>query len=744
MNNNYKLDESGMAVLLDIHDILMTWNTSDISVLQKVCEKLCSSLNFDLVWGGMIGSGSKLEISAAAGKDAQAIKGILLNYADTAVEHPLKKCLTNSSPVVSNKGLIALHNQAFAELSEQTRTSPVTLYPLTLENGCVGVIGISSNKLQKQKNYEQNLLQLTAQHAGFALGMLRSFVSRDHEQSNLKLAAAVFDSSLEGIFITDTNGTILATNSASTRITGYTSLELIGQNPRLFKSDHHDEAFYAALWQAVHLHNQWEGEIWNKRKNGEIYPEWLSISAIKNETGIVQNYIGIFIDISKQKEAERHLAYLAYHDQLTQLPNRDLLHDRLNMAVLQAKRTQQSIAVLFIDLDHFKYVNDTFGHSVGDKLLQEVALKLSTCLREQDTLARMGGDEFTVILQDFNNRQDVELAARRILDTLDTPFLVDHHALYVSASIGISFYPEDGSTASELMRRADTAMYSAKNDGRRRLHFFQSGMEGYSVNRVAMEQHLRQALVQNEFVVYYQPQIDINSGRIVGVEALLRWQRPGIGLVPPNQFIPLAEDTGIILPIGEWVLREACKQHKFWKQTHGINLRMGVNLSSHQFKQATLSTTIASILKETGMDATFLDLELTESVAMQDVYKSLRTLKTLKQFGVQISIDDFGTGYSSLSYLKQFPIDRLKIDQSFVADIATDPNSAAIVLAIIAMSHSLGLDVIAEGVETQEQFKFLKMHGCNEVQGYLLGRPMPADDFSIFLYQWPGMKALIK
>jgi len=585
-------------------------------------------------------------------------------------------------------------------------------------------------------------LQLTAQHAGFALGMLRSFVARDNEQSNLKLAAAVFDSSLEGIFITDINGTILATNSACTRITGYTPVELIGQNPRLLKSDHHSEMFYNALWQAVNQNNQWEGEIWNKRKNGEIYPQWLSISAIKNEDGAVQNYIGIFIDISKQKEAEHHLAYLAYHDQLTQLPNRDLLHDRLNMAVLQARRNKQSIAVLFIDLDHFKYVNDTFGHSVGDKLLQEVALKLSTCLREQDTLARMGGDEFTVILQDFNSRQDVELAARRILDALETPFLVDHHALYVSASIGISFFPEDGSTASELMRRADTAMYSAKNDGRHRLHFFQSDMEGYSVNRVAMEQHLRQALVQKEFVVYYQPQIDINSGRIVGAEALLRWQRPGIGLVPPNQFIPLAEDTGIILPIGEWVLREACNQHKLWKQTRGIKLRIGVNLSSHQFKQATLSTTVANILKDTGMDATFLDLELTESVAMQDVYKSLRTLKTLKQSGVQISIDDFGTGYSSLSYLKQFPIDRLKIDQSFVADIATEPNSAAIVLAIIAMSHSLGLDVIAEGVETQEQFKFLKMHGCNEVQGYLLGRPMPAEEFSKFLYQWSGIKAL--
>ncbi|MDD5112773.1 MAG: EAL domain-containing protein [Methylobacter sp.] len=741
MTNTLNLDQDGMAVLLDIHDILMTWNASELSVLQKVCEKLRTSLHLDLVWGGLISPNNNLSISAAAGVDAEQVTGTQLTYSDAFEPCRLRQCIDSVLPVYLTDGLIALNSLAFDQLSEQTRTLPTVLYPLKLNGACVGILGISTKKPQQQKQHEQVLLQLTAQHAGFALGMLRSFVAKDNDQGNLKLAAAVFDSSLEGIFITDTVGTILAANAACGRITGYDPQELIGKNPRVLKSDHHGEEFYTALWKTVRQQNQWEGEIWNKRKNGDIFPQWLSISAIKNEQDLVQNYIGIFIDISKQKAAERHLAYLAYHDQLTELPNRDLFHDRLNMAVLQAKRSQQNIAVLFIDLDHFKYINDTFGHAIGDQLLQQVALKLASCLREQDTLARMGGDEFTVILQEFNNRQDVELAARRILDTLDTPFLVDHHALYVSASIGISFFPEDGNDASELMKRADTAMYSAKNDGRRRLHFFQASMEGYSLNRVAMEQHLRIALEQNEFMVFYQPQINLNSGRIVGAEALLRWHRPGIGLIPPNQFIPLAEDTGLILPIGEWVLRETCKQHKLWTNTRNSNLRIGVNLSGHQFKQANLSTTVANILQETGMNPKFLDLELTESVAMQDVYTSLRTLKTLKHAGVQISIDDFGTGYSSLSYLKQFPIDRLKIDQSFVADIASDPNSAAIVLAIIAMSHSLGLDVIAEGVETQEQLQFLKMHGCNEVQGYLFGRPMPADEFSKFLSQWPDLKS---
>lgn len=731
-----------MAVLLDIHDILMTWDASELSVLQKVCDKLCSSLHFDLVWGALIGPDAKLSISAAAGKDTEHIKGILLENDDSLKNSPLRQCIDTNVPVYLTEGLNALNSRAFNQLSEQTRKLPAAIYPLTLDNGCVGILGICTKDQQHQKKHEQTILQLTAQHAGFALGMLRSFVAKDNTQSHLKLAAAVFDSSLEGIFITDTKGTILATNAACTRITGYPPEEIIGQNPRMFKSDHHGREFYASLWHAVFQNNQWEGEIWNKRKNCDIYPQWLSISAIKNEQGQVQNYIGIFIDISKQKNAEHHLAYLAYHDQLTHLPNRNLFHDRLNIAILQAKRSQQSLAVLFIDLDHFKYINDTFGHATGDQLLQKVALKLAGCLRDQDTLARMGGDEFTVILQDVNGRQDVHLAASRILDALDTAFIVDHHALHVSTSIGISIFPEDGNDASDLMKRADTAMYSAKNDGRKRFHFFQSSMEGYSVNRVAMEQHLRLALEQNEFTIFYQPQIDLNSGQIVGAEALLRWQRPGIGIVSPNQFIPLAEETGIILPIGEWVLLEVCTQHKLWPQVNGAKLRIGVNLSGHQFKQPNLSTIVANILKESGMDAHYLDLELTESVAMQDVFTSLRTLKILKQSNVQISIDDFGTGYSSLSYLKQFPIDRLKIDQSFVADIATDPNSAAIVLAIIAMSHSLGLNVIAEGVETQEQLKFLKMHGCNEVQGYLFGRPMPANEFSNFLCQWPGLKGL--
>jgi EAL domain-containing protein (putative c-di-GMP-specific phosphodiesterase class I) len=339
-------------------------------------------------------------------------------------------------------------------------------------------------------------------------------------------------------------------------------------------------------------------------------------------------------------------------------------------------------------------------------------------------------------LQDLSSRDDVELTARRINEALDSPICLDDHELYISASIGISYFPEDGDSASVLMKHADTAMYSAKNDGRKRYHFFQISMESYSIRRIEMEHHLRRALDHGEFRVFYQPQINLDSGQIVGAEALLRWQRTGVGLVAPDQFIPLAEETGLIVPIGEWVLREACAQCRAWRQA-GHDLRISVNLSGHQFKQANLSTLVAHILKETGLEPCFLDLELTESIAMQHVEASLKALTTLKHSGVQISIDDFGTGYSSLSYLKQFPIDRLKIDRSFIADIADDPNDAAIVVGIIAMAHCLGLEVIAEGVETDEQLKFLRMHDCNDVQGYLLGYPVPADEFTKLLHGKP-------
>ena len=720
-----------IAVLADIQNILLKKNTDETAKLQKICDKLLQTLSIDLVWGGLLEAKNQLSVKSAAGKGEEHIKGLSLSYAETGINGPVMKCINSMKPVYLTNGFIDICKQFGSGLPDSIQSLHTHLYPLVLGNRCIGIIGVGTH--HTQKTYTRTMLQIVAQSVGFSLGLLRSNMTQNPHHHDLKLASAVFDFALEGIFITDTNGNILAANASASRITGYSNDKLLGQNPRILKSDHHDEQFYQALWQSVHKNNQWQGEIWNKRKNGQVYPEWLSISPIKNDLGEVENYIGIFIDISKQKEAEKRLIHQVNHDNLTGLPNRVLFLDRLNMAVLQAKRNDRMIAVLFIDLDHFKYINDTFGHTQGDQILQKVASRLKTGLRENDTLARMGGDEFTIILQDFDSRHDVEFIANRINSSLDKPIFLGQQEVYISSSIGISILPEDGLNADVLMKRADTAMYSAKRNGRKQLHFFQSEMEGYSCQRLETERHLRRALEQNEFLLHYQPQFDLVSGRIIGAEALLRWQRPDTGLVPPDQFIPLAEENGMILPIGEWVLKEACKQACSWQRAGWHSFRIAVNLSARQFSQVGLSSIISNILTDSGLAPNHLELELTETAAMQHVESTLQTLMTLKQTGVSLSIDDFGTGYSSLSYLKQFPIDRLKIDRSFIADIANDPNDAAIVVATISLANCMGLKVVAEGVETEEQLSFLKMHGCHEAQGFLLGRPVPADQFSDYL-----------
>ncbi|MCF6251672.1 MAG: EAL domain-containing protein [Methylococcaceae bacterium] len=725
---NHNASQEKFAVLSDVQNILLTTNINETGKLQKICDKLLQTFSLDLVWGGLLEANNQLFVKGAAGKGDGHIKGLLLNSAEIPANGPITECINSMVPVHLANGFMDICKQFFSNLPSNIQSLPTQLYPLTMDNRCIGVIGVGTH--QPQQPCTRSLLQMVVQHIGFTLGLLRSYMTYNSLQQDLKLASAVFDCALEGIFITDINGNIQAANTSASRITGYPNDELLGQNPRMLKSDYHDVQFYKSLWQLIRKNNRWQGEIWNKRKNGQVYPEWLSISPIKNDQGEVQSYIGIFIDISKQKEAEKRLIHLANHDKLTGLPNRDLFLDRLNIAVLEAKRHQQQIAVLFIDLDHFKYINDTFGHAQGDQVLQKVASRLKTGLRENDSLARMGGDEFTVILQDFDNHYDVEITANRIISTLDQPIFINQQEVYISSSIGISFFPEDGLSADVLMKRADTAMYSAKNNGRKQFHFFQSAMEGYSSQRLETERLLRRALENNEFLLHYQPQFDLSSGKLIGAEALLRWQRSDSSLVPPNKFIPLAEENGMILPIGEWVLKEVCKQAHSWQQGGWHSFRIAANLSARQFSQAGLSSRISNILSDSDLDPKYLELELTETAAMQNVESTLQTLITLKQTGISISIDDFGTGYSSLSYLKQFPIDRLKIDRSFIADIAHDPNDAAIVVATISLANCMGLRVLAEGVETEEQLSFLKMHGCHEAQGFLLGRPVPAEQFN--------------
>ncbi len=572
-------------------------------------------------------------------------------------------------------------------------------------------------------------------------GTLQDITQGKLAEERLRLSAAVFENTTEGVMITDRAGHIIAVNNAFTDITGYTQEELLGKTSAVLRSGRHDEAFYSAMWGEIQENGSWQGEIWNRRKNGDIYPEWLSISTVKDEQGRVSHYVGVFSDISAMKESESRLDHLAHHDPLTGLPNRLLLNARMEHSLARARRNHSQLAVLFIDLDRFKYINDTLGHPIGDLLLQGVAQRLTACVREEDTVTRLGGDEFTILLEELADSRHASTVAQNIIASLAERFMLQGHEVYVTCSIGISLFPNDGEDITTLFKNADSALYRAKEEGRNNYQYYVEELTTRAMERLAMENSLRHAVARNELVVYYQPQVDLYSGRIIGMEALLRWRHPDLGLVSPGAFIPLAEETGLIVPIGEWVLRTACAQLKQWIDEGLPKIRVGVNLSSRQFNLKNLAEIVAGILHDTGLDPACLELELTENLIMQDAEHTVVVLERLKALGVQFSIDDFGTGYSSLSYLKRFPIDRIKIDQSFVRNITSSPEDAAVSQAIISLSHSLNLKTIAEGVETPEQQEFLRSRNCDEIQGFHFSRPVPNEEMHRMLLEGGGIAA---
>ncbi|HOB45865.1 MAG TPA: EAL domain-containing protein [Zoogloea sp.] len=551
-------------------------------------------------------------------------------------------------------------------------------------------------------------------------------VRRNHEEQ-LQLAWTVFSNSVEAIIVTDAQERILSVNRAFTDVTGYTEEEAIGKTPRMLRSGHHDKGFYDLMWQEIGTLGFWQGEIHDRRKNGTMYPAALSISAVHDKGGRITHYVAVFSDITERKASEARIAFLAQHDPLTGLPNRTLLHDRLEQALAHAARHGKRIALMFLDLDRFKTINDSLGHMMGDRLLQGVAQRLTHCIRETDTVSRQGGDEFLIVLTDIETPDDAARVAEKILARLGPTFEIDNQQLGTSFSIGIALYPEDGDNVETLMKNADTAMYHAKESGRNTYRFFDEVMNINALERLHLENGLRRALEQNEFTLHYQPQVDLASGRIIGVEALLRWFSGVMGGVSPARFIPLAEECGLIVPIGEWVMQTACRQARAWQDQGFPPMPVAVNLSAMQFRRTDIVATVAQALTDSGLDGTWLELELTESLLMQSGPDVEAILGRLKALGVRLSIDDFGTGYSSLAYLKRFPVDRLKIDQSFVRDIAEDPDDAAIVRAVIQLGHSLRLEVIAEGTETPEQMDFLRNEGCSAAQGYLFSPPLPAD-----------------
>ena len=558
----------------------------------------------------------------------------------------------------------------------------------------------------------------------------RETVKRRHVEAELALAAKVFESANEGIVIADRENHILAVNRAFSEITGFSAEEVVGSSAEFFRDRYEG---YDDVWSELQAQGVWQGEIFQRHKNGELRPVWLTSSQVQDEMTGDYHYVSVFLDIAALKDSQARVQYMAQHDALTGLPNRTLFIERLKHSIKRAHRGKTKLSVLFIDLDRFKVINDTHGHPLGDELLIEVARRMSQAVRTDDTVARIGGDEFMLLLEGVTSIESVKRVANKVLCSLSQPILLDGKELVITTSIGIACYPEDGDDATALVRNADTAMYQAKDSGRDQYYAYSAELTADALRKFALETDLRQALARNQLVVHYQPQTSLHNNEVTGFEALLRWQHPQRGCVSPAVFIPIAEEIGMIEQIGDWVLSEACLQVSRWRQQGIGEYCISVNFSARQLMNPTLVGRVIKLLESTGNPANAIEIEVTESSVMEHADRCIAVLKSLSEYGIPISVDDFGTGYSSLSYLKRLPLQKVKIDRSFVSDLPHDPDDSVLVAAIIAMSHSLGLFVVGEGVETVEQLEFLREHGCDSVQGYYLGRPMPAADIPQWL-----------
>ena len=559
----------------------------------------------------------------------------------------------------------------------------------------------------------------------------RDITEQRSAENDQRQAAMVFDNSIEGIIICDEDNKIIRVNPAFKQITGYSEQDVLGKTPDILKSNKHSPHFYEAMWYKINTDGAWQGEIWNKRKNGEVYPEYMTISVLKNREGKIKNFIGIFADITERVEAEKRIHHLAYYDALTGLPNRFYIREILNGMIASAKSSNKNLALIYLDLKRFKSINESLGHDSADKALSIFSNRFEQKISETTKIGRMGGDEFLVVLPVEEPLVEESPIVRKVIEIVKEPINVDEHDVYIDTAIGIAHFPHDGNDVETLIKNAESAVSNAKFN-KNSVTVFSKELEIKGIEHISFESQLRKALEKEEFVLHYQPQIDLKSEKVIGVEALLRWQHPEKGLIPPNDFIPLLEETGLIVPVGTWLIKKACHQILEWK-IKGCDVRIAINLSAKQFTQKGLSENIVAILDETAVDPKMIEIEVTESTIMNRQTHVMETMSKLHDCNIKISIDDFGTGYSSLSYLKHFPIDVLKIDRSFVMELPHNTDDIAIVNTIISMGHNLNLNVIAEGVETREQADILKAMGCEFAQGFYFSRPIPADDCSKYI-----------
>lgn len=643
----------------------------------------------------------------------------------------------NPFPVlrIDEGGRLLYANQAAVVLLEEWDCRVDLCVPAVM--GEAVTVALSTGKMQKWEAPVNDrwflfaLVPFVESHYANLYG--QDITERKRAEEDLRLAASVFHNSTEGVVITDAAGVILSVNPSFTEITGYTEEEALGRNPRMLRSDQHGMEFYRSMWQSLLTDGRWQGEIWNRRKGGEVYLEWLTINRIDNDRGVPDRYVSVFHDITEMRMKDERIRHLAFHDALTGLPNRSLIMDRLQHALARARREGGRLSVTFVDLDRFKAVNDTLGHDVGDLLLQEVARRIQGRLRSMDTVARLGGDEFVVLMEDLSEVGDCACLAQDLITEIAQPLSLRGHAVEIGASMGMAFFPEDGADAIELMKRADMAMYAAKSEGRNTFRFFQPAMLQGIQKRLSLESELRLALAGNGLELHYQPCVDLTTREVMYVEALLRWPRPGGPVMGPAEFIPIAEESGLILELGHWVLNEACRQVAAWKAL-GRNVRVAVNVSMKQLEHASFVTQVTGLIERYQICPRDLEIELTETTVMAHPEKAASLLTNLRKLGLTIAVDDFGTGYSSLAYLRRLPIDVLKIDGSFVRNIDTEEGDAEIARTIVALGQTLKLTVVAEGVESGAQADLLQAIGCHIAQGYHFSRPLPPAE----LEEWLG------